>query len=337
MEELAFRCTQHLSLDNLTVNPGLARRLPLELARRYHALPVAKDNGRITIAMANPDDPEGRRAIVAALGTTCYIVRGNQAAIDALVAEAWQEEAHHSLRLLVCTQVGPSGDKVKAYAQAIGDLLSAQVDRLDMPATASAALDALIGGVERTGYDLAIFGGMDESLIERLLWGSVDRRATEKVPASLLIARRPRWPLRRMLLLIRGEGADDAAVDWVVRLARPSGASATVLAIVPPVPAMYQGMPHMRQGLAELLAGDSALGHQMRGAGQRLADWKINSMLRLCQGPPDWVIHRELVEGDYDLVAVAAEHHHCWLRWLLGELVAPMLRGTAQPVLIAKQ
>jgi hypothetical protein len=108
------------------------------------------------------------------------------------------------------------------------------------------------------------------------------------------------------------------------------------LAIVPPMPAMYQGMAHMRPGLAELLAGDSALGHQMRGAGQRLADWEIDSTLRLCQGPPDRVIHRELAEGDYDLVAVAAEHHHCGLRWLLDELVVPMLREAARPVLIAK-
>jgi nucleotide-binding universal stress UspA family protein len=336
MEKLAPRCTQHLSLDSLTVNPGLARRLPLALARRYHALPVARDNGHITVAMANPDDSEGRRAIVAALGTTCYMVRGDQAAIDALVAEIWQEEAHHSLRLLVCTQASPSGDEVKAYAQAIGNLLSAHVDHLDTSTTAGAALDALVGGVERTGYDLAILGGANESLIERLLWGSIDRRATKKVPFSLLVARQPRWPLRRMLLLIRGEGADEVAVDWVVRLARPSGASVTVLAIVPPIPAMYQGMARMRQGLAELLAGDSALGHQMRGAGRRLADWEINSILRLCQGSPDRVVHRELAEGDYDLIAVAAEHHHCWLRWLLGELVAPMLREAARPVLIAK-
>jgi len=126
------------------------------------------------------------------------------------------------------------------------------------------------------------------------------------------------------------------AVDWVVRLARPSGASVTILAIVPPVPAMYQGMARMRPGLAELLAGDSALGHQMRGAGRRLADWEINSTLRLYQGPPDWVIHRELAEGDYDLVAGTAKQHHYWLRWLLGELVALILREAAQPVLIAK-
>ena len=62
----------HLILDSpiaegLAAKPLVARRLPAELARRFHALPIAEDNGRITVAMADPDDVVARQAIASAL------------------------------------------------------------------------------------------------------------------------------------------------------------------------------------------------------------------------------------------------------------------------------
>jgi nucleotide-binding universal stress UspA family protein len=263
------------------------------------------------------------------------VVQGDPAIIDALVAQVWPEEANHSLHLLACAQAGPAANDVETYAQAIGDLLGAQVSHFHSSTTTGVALDILVKEVRRASYDLAVLGE-DQLMIERLLLGWADRKAAERVPTSLLVTPRPRWPLKRMLLIIRGEEMDDVAVDWIVRLARPSGAAVTALTIVPPIPAMYHGMARMQQGLAALLDGDSALGQQMHRAAQRLADWEIKSTLRLCQGPLDLVIHREMAEGDYDLIVVTAERHHRWLRWLLGELVGSLLRWADRPVLIAK-
>ena len=53
------RKTAYLTLDELTADRELARRLPPDLAWRYHALPLAEDNGRVTVAMADPDDDRG--------------------------------------------------------------------------------------------------------------------------------------------------------------------------------------------------------------------------------------------------------------------------------------
>ena len=41
-----------LSLDTFTPNRNVALSLPEDFARRYRALPIAQDNGRITVAMA---------------------------------------------------------------------------------------------------------------------------------------------------------------------------------------------------------------------------------------------------------------------------------------------
>ena len=250
--------------------------------------------------------------------------------------EVRPKEIHRPLRLLVCTQASPMANEVQVYAQAIGELLDAHIIHFYAPVRTGTALNALVEKAESDGYGLVILAEPDQPLIERLVLGSVGRRAAKRVPTSLLVIQRPRWPLRKMLLIIRGEEGDDIAVDWIVRLARLSGATATVFTVVSPVPAMYRGMARMQQGLTSLLAGDDTLGRQVRRAVQQLADWKIENTLRLCQGSPDLLICHEMVEGNYDLVVVAAECHNRWLRFLMGELVVPMLRWADQPVLIAR-
>lgn len=314
--------TQPLILDHPAPKPGVARRLPPELARRYHALPVAEDNGQITVMMANPHDAIACERVATALGTRLCVVWGDPAAIDALLAEVWSEQASCILHLLVCVQANPAADEVCAYARAIGGLLGAPVHHFPL-GVRDVSLDILVEELKGASYDLIAFSTPSRSLIERL-------------PTSLLIARRPRWPLKRMLLLIRGEESDGVALDWVVRLARPSGATVTVLTVVPPVPAMYQGMARMEQGLPELLATDTVLGQQMRRVARRLVNGGIEGTLRLRQGPPDWAIHQEVTQEDYDLLALATEGRGRWQRWLLGELIGPLLRWADQPVLIAK-
>jgi len=335
---------QHLSLDDLSVNPRLARRLPPALACRYHALPVAEDGGRITVAMADPDDEAARQAIVTILGANCCVVRGDPATIDALLAEVWPAEAHRSLRLLVCTHVSPIAPELWDYGQAMGNLLSARVDCVQPTEDHGALFDALAEGRGHTGYDLVILGEPDQSLVEQLLSHPADGQATDWVIGALLFARPPRWPLRKILLLIQGKETDSVAVDWVVRLAGPSAASVIVLTMMQPVPAALGREVRVHPGLNALLTTDTTLGQELRRVARRLVNWEIESTLRLCQGTPDQWIRREAAEGDYDLIVLAAQpcelgpSMSCgyWSTALLGELVSLLLRWANQPILIVR-
>lgn len=325
---------QHLALDSLVMNPRLARRLPPALAFRYHALPVAEDRGRITVAMADPDDAIARAALAAALGTRLYVVQADPAAIDGLLAETWPEETHQALRLLIYHQASHIADEVQAYARYLSDMLNGNLSYFQTLARANDTFDNLTQA--GCGYDLLIFGEPDPSLVERLSPGPAYLRVAKQVPTSVLIARRPRWPLRRMLLVIRDQEADDIAVDWTARLAQPSGAVVTILAIMPQVPAMCNQAARMQHGLAEWLATDTPLGRQMRRIARRLTNWETKGTLRFRQGPPEWQIQCEVSEGDYDLIVIAADPPGRWLRRLLGEVVNPLLRRVDRPVLIAK-
>lgn len=89
MGETAPQKTAYLTIDELAVDPTIARRLPPDLAWRCHALPLAEDNGRITVAMADPDNAEAREAVVAVLGPRSCVVKGSALAIDERLAEIW--------------------------------------------------------------------------------------------------------------------------------------------------------------------------------------------------------------------------------------------------------
>lgn len=328
--------TAYLTLDELTADPKLARRLPPDLAWRCHALPLAEANGRVTVAMANPDDPEARQAVVAALGPRSCVVRGSALIIDAHLAAIWGEEARHPLELQVCASPDPVSGETWDYARAFSELLGARLSY----ANALAGTDARTKATEFAGCNLLIFDRPDHPLLRRLLQQpAASENPTvpqSQVPFAVLTARRPCWPLERILLVVCGEGADEAAVDWTLRLARPSAAAVTILAVVLPVPAMYQGLARMEQSLAAVLSTDTALGRQMHQVARRLAEDRVDGTLCLRQGAPDQQIIREVVEGAHDLIIMATKPCRWWVRQLRGDPICSLLSQVDRPVLLTE-
>jgi nucleotide-binding universal stress UspA family protein len=325
--------TTYLALDQLAENRRLARRLPLDLARRFHALPLAEDNGRVTVAMADPANAEARAAVVSALGPLSCVVQGDATAIDTLLSRIWATEADCRPSLLVCAFPEPISGQAADYIRDIGELLEAHVDCL----TTAGSMGALSEG--RVDHDLIVFGGPEHPLIHHWLSQPSDRAPVSRpnhLPLGILVTQQPRWPLRRILLVAQGESGDDAALDWVLRLAKVAGSAVTVLVVVPPVPAMYGQNSRIGQGLPALLSADSPLGRQVRHVSRRLVDCEVAGILRLRQGPPEWQICREITEGGYDLVALAATQCAWWRRCLEGDLAGFVLRRAGRPVLVTK-
>jgi nucleotide-binding universal stress UspA family protein len=332
---------RYLRLDTLAADPKLARRLPPDLAWRYHALPLAEANGRVTVAMADPDDAEAREAVFAALGPMSCVVKGSALTIDERLSEIWGDDTHFRLKLEVCAFPEPLPDELSDYSQALSTLLRAHLGRLGT----AAEMNAFLSRRRHARCDLVITAGPacgkhGQLLTRRLLSRSTANGTLASQPSvappAILVAQCPRWPLERILLLLCGEGADNGAVAWALRLARASTAVVTVLAVVPPVPAMYSGLSRMEQGMAGLLTADTALGRQMRQVAQRLAECRVDGTLRLRQGAPDQQICREAVEGDHDLIAMAARPCRWWLRQLKGDPICSLLRRVDRPVLLAE-
>lgn len=235
-------------------------------------------------------------------------------------------------RLLVCVQEDAAAAQVEAYARYLRDLLAGQITRWQLPPKDGLAQ---VKAAARH-YDLVIFEEGEQSLPERLFSGRPGCKAVAQLPASILVARQPRWPIYNILLIARAEETDEAAAEWVGRLARASSATVTVLVIVPSLPAMYSQSHFVQPGLDVLLAPNTHSGQQLRHMAEQFAQWRIAGTLHLRQDEPHRQIEKEVSAGNYDLLVIAAESQGRLQRLLLGELVHPLLKWIDRPVLVAK-
>lgn len=326
----------HLDLSEIRVSQRMARALPAELAFRYHALPVAREGGRFTVAMAHPEDGEACKAISTALGDEPIFVRGESRAIDDWLTKVWYNVQGHRTQVVACLAEDQSKEEIGDYAESLSTAISGNLRWMRRPKDIDALSEAITSEAGRGVVDLVLLRETRPLGARLLRWHEAEGWAARRLPASLLILREPSWPIRRLLLILRCDAADNAALDWVVRIARPSGAEVVVLTLVPPIPSVYNGLERMEHRLSEVLATDTSLGKQLRDVARTFVDWEINATLRLRQGVPEWEIKHELAEGEYDLVVVAGESDRGILGRAVPGAVGPVLACACCPVLIAR-
>ncbi|MDX1664040.1 MAG: universal stress protein [Candidatus Promineifilaceae bacterium] len=226
-------------------------------------------------------------------------------------------------RLLTCIcKEASAAPELWAYARGVTDLLDGRLQTLCLERH-SAAPETL------ADYDLLFLPG-DSAL-------SPADRATPFLRhdgASLLALRRPTWPLRRLLLLIRGEATDAATVEWGLRLAKASGSAVTLLAVLAPHPS---GSARLARATGNFLAGHSLPGRQARRMLEQFADAEVAATLKLNQGTPERQVRQTILDGGHDLIVVGAEPPGRLLDRILEPLIPVLLQCTTQPILLARQ
>jgi nucleotide-binding universal stress UspA family protein len=163
-----------------------------------------------------------------------------------------------------------------------------------------------------------------------------ENQLIKQMPVSLLVARNPHCLLKKILLVLRDSKFDATAITWVVRIASKSGATVTVLPILAPAPPVFIGTTFEQLSLFHLLSSTCPLGGTLRQVSQYLAEQNIQGYLRLREGTIIDQIQQEIDKGDYDFVVIAADAERSIVRWMMGELVNPLLSLTEVPILIAK-
>lgn len=317
------RSPDYLSLEDWVPDRSVMRRFPADLAWRYRALPVAHDRSGATVVMADPDDQAAREAVCAALATgnaaqgaaaLVTLVRGDPAVIHRWLAELFPQpsgdetvsRAGEKREIWLRTALHGDGEHVVSYAEALATLLGASLRQLNPLALSAAAQ------VMTAHPSLVILPCLDFNLLPALL------EDNSSAPAVLL-ACRPRWPLRRLLLIVRGDAVDDAALAWAVRLAAAGDVVTTALMIAPhATPSTALPAPN---GVSDLLSPNNAVGRRMQHAAQRLAAMHLDAVLHLRQGAPDQIIRQELIAAPYDLAIAGVAVRGVDVQWRLRPLL----------------
>ena len=282
-------------LQGISVNPEVARRLPFHLACRYQALPVAEDDGHLTVAMAHPEDLEARRAILAALPPTSPR-RSDLSASPATT---------HSIDTAM-EQQRYSAPEQQRYSASAGSEPEVDARGMSMylvqgdPAVIDSLLADVWPGRARRAVRLLVAGTVPNQAglhdyaqaLGRLLGAEVSHITCDEVASTGQLG-----SLKKLLLVIQNDDelANSAALACAVRLARLSGATVTILTVVPSGP---------ENSLSALLtAPNTAVGQ----AARQLVQAGIAATLRLRQGSLERQLHREVIETDYDLVLIGSK------------------------------
>jgi hypothetical protein len=324
---LAVKTTSYLTLDNPTPDRALAQRLSADLARRYRALPVAQAHGHITVAMADPNDQSARAAVMDALTVSgsqgapeaVYIVQGDPAAIDAWLAVLWPAAAApHGPAVWLWQRPAKESERLAAYAENLAALLAAPLLRLDPVAT------TLTDRGESFAEAVLLLPCSEGDALGHWLHDAASG------PATLLVCQ-PRWPLRRLLVIVRGDEVDACALNWAARLARPAEAAITALMVAP---AATSSLEPNGAGIPALLSPAYTVGRKMQHVAQALADLELDGTLHLRQGVPEVVIREELTAAPYDLAIAGVAIRGGEAQWRLRPLLDRLLPPLACPLLL---
>ncbi len=294
----------------------MVRQLPPALALYYLALPLAREDGQVSVALAHPENTTALAILSRLLGGA--------------VGPGMRSGGHHSRRF-VEPSTGPNTAGCGHTGLESGTRLDARRDCVD-PAFGRGAGRAGVG-VEQTQatpdanlvvvteerYRLMVLGMRPEVLPAAIL-------SQAKGPL-LFVRSREFCPLRRILVALRGFSSDEYVLEWVTALAQHAGAGVTLL------PLFSNVSPFGR--LESMLNGNNlaqaALGDYLR----RFHTEETPTNLKLRQGSPVRQIADEYGQGDYDLLFMAAEGVGEFVLRVLAE-IDQQTRGDYRPVLVLK-
>jgi len=327
------KAKSYLTIDAIDSSPRLASKLPSHLARQYHAIPIASDKKRVTVAMANPEDPAARQAIRSAVMSPATLVKADSIIIDSLIAKCYSETSNTPLKFLAWTPDEQINQVNQAYIQSLTKLLNADLTWFEPSEKKGEAYSSLAEEIDTLNTDLLISSPPADSLQQRLALVPSEKKLLHHCSTSLLTLKTPRWPIRQILLVLQDHHIDGCAVEWAIRLARASKASLTILPVIPAAPVLYANMQH---DLPKLLSSDCRLGSHLHQVARRLVDWEIPGTIKLRDEDPEWQIRWEVDEGDNDLIIIGADLQNRFRGLVVKDLVLPLLNWVHIPVLISQ-
>ncbi len=311
----------HLSLQNVSIDPELARRLPKGLAYYYLALPLGQDEDVISIVMAHPDDQTARTVLQSVLGSEIVALHGAVDEIRAALDRLWAGQSE-STQILFWNELADS-QKASQPIELLAGILSAPVTQLD---ASQGSLDVALDAARKGNFSLTVIRTSEPRDLSHLIKESA---------TSLLLVFDRQPPLHHILLVLRGHSPDNKVLDWIIPLAQAAQASVTLLAVEPPQPGENKGKPRISRGFTTLLSPESTLNKHIADCACQLNDAGIKGFIKLRQGLPDSQIIKEIDEGDYDLIAVAAEAHGEFIQQTWGYIAGETLHKR-YPLLVVK-
>ncbi len=330
MTKLQMLDFPHIIIDDLKLDLQLICSYPVDLAYRFHSFPIAETEDYYTIVMTEPEDQLARAAIQKVCRKRAHVLRGDPEIVDALINKYFPKIQDGRI-LISC----PSDEvtRLDEYARVLAPIMKTEIVEYCLVENTKCLTEEFINTAN--GYSLVFFSAPESSLYERIIHGSSELRFLERLTTSCLFPRTPRLPIRTIMMLLHRGGSDIAVMDLVARIAALTKAKVIILAVLPQVPTMFQGLVRMRLSQADILQSQTEMGRRLRRISRSLCCGSFHGEIHLKQGQSDCAIQEEIATSEIDLVVTATPRKHRQPFKFEDECVIRMLRWIERPVLLA--
>ena len=187
------------------------------------------------------------------------------------------------------------------------------------------------------GNYITVIGPLGRTSFRRWLIGRSIRHFMESISGPILYVPQACLPLNRLLLCVGGLGYDVDAENLALQIALRSGASVTLLHIVPPVDLDYPPARVASEHWKDLIDTDTVLGRNLRKALEVVKAAGLDAAVQLRKGNVVEEIVSELKTGNYDLLCMGSPFSGNPLRHLYTPNVTAEVAESAHcPVLTAR-
>lgn len=228
-----------------------------------------------------------------------------------------------------------------ADATRAADLFSRMAGKLYAPSIrhvnrVEAADSALIHEARAGDYDLAVFGPMRERWARWMRLRNRPSLSAELAISSLLV-RGAAQQIERVLICAGGDQSVIEDARLTARLARRTGAIATVLHVLSQMPMVF-GVRTPQERVTEAFAATGSPEIiNMNTAIETLRDGGVSGEIKVRIGLVIEEIAAELQEGRYDLLVIGAHRSQTLVeRLLLEDVTRDILGQSPVPVLVVK-
>ncbi len=275
-----------LDLDKVAVDLELVGRVPYKLALYYLALPLAQENGRVTVALAHPENSTALATLRDVLHAEIVPVRSHAGQLRTAIQRLYGIEG------IACNQVlgwSATPEQVRAVQQMAASFTAARGTSLVMLPAGSVDMEDALSVARASQASLIVLSPP----AGRPLSEVISRCAT-----SLILVPGDYRPVRRILVAARGYASDDQLLDWLTPLARTADVQVVLLPLM-----------QLSLDLDDLLCLEGPAKQHLDHLLQRLNDDGVSASLHMRSGDPTAQIVAELSQATYDLLVIAAEAH----------------------------
>ncbi|MBN1875746.1 MAG: universal stress protein [Anaerolineae bacterium] len=272
------------------------------------------------------------------------------------------------MHLLLCTDNTPSSDAALAFGIRLAQMLQAVVTVLgalehpDHKPELVSVLDnvcvhltevgldcdtvirpeflrrAVVSQTMSIAYDLVVVGLLERGwFLRRWLRGPSTRRILRDVAAPVLVVPNDRPAVRNILLCSGDLWYPTETIEKVQLIALATGATVTLLYVVPQPQLSYPILRDIEDAWGALLQTDTPQGRNLKLCHETLRDLGIEASIKLRHGAVMEQILAEIREGEYDLVALGSTYAAQSLRrYFVSSITDTIVEQAGRPTLVVR-